>query len=387
MVMVMNYLSNNDIKDQKVILRCDFNVPVKDGKITDNSKIIKSLDTINLLLNNNNIVILMSHFGRVKTEEDKEKNSLKIVYEELKKYLDLEFISDSLNLDSIYTSSKKCFLVENTRFTDVPNKRESVNDLKLAEYWAGYGDIFVLDAFASLHRAHSSTAALSRYLPTYLGLLVEKEIKNLDELVNVTKRPFMVIMGGAKVDDKIEIINELIKKCDKLVITGGILNTFLKCLGFNIGNSLVSTDDKVLEDVQKILKDYQDKIIYSDKFIVKRGNENVEVSLNEIKDDDIIYDNLVDIKEYLNDIKLVFLNGTCGMYENGEYAQGTKKILTDLAGSKASVYVGGGDSLSAVSNLGFENSFTYLSSGGGATLEYVSSGKLKALEYIKEVNK
>ena len=157
----MKYLSEVKLENKSVILRCDFNVPVKDGNICDYSKITKSLDTIKYLLNNNNKVIILSHFGRVKTEEDKKKNSLKVVYEYLRKYLDLDFVSNPLDLSDINNSSKKCFLVENTRYTDVPEKRESANDLELAKYWASFADAFVIDAFGSLHRAHSSIAALS----------------------------------------------------------------------------------------------------------------------------------------------------------------------------------------------------------------------------------
>lgn len=380
----MKHLSEVKLENKSVILSCDFNVPVKDGNISDYSKIIKSLDTIKYLLDNNNKVIILSHFGRVKTEEDKNKNSLNVVYEYLKKYLDLDFIANPLDLSEINNSSKKCFLVENTRYTDIPEKRESANDLELAKYWASFADAFVIDAFASLHRAHASTAGLSKYLPTYLGLLVEKELKNLNILIQNNDHPFLVIMGGAKVDDKIKIIEGMLQKCDKLILTGGILNTFLKVKGYNIGNSLVSTDEEVLTSVKNILNNHSDKLIYSDTFIVKRDNENIQVKLDEIKDNDIICDNLVDEKDIINNAKVIFLNGTCGKYEDEGYEFGTSNLLNDLSKSNAKVIVGGGDSVSAVNTFGYQDKFTYLSSGGGATLEYVANGKLKALEYIKE---
>ena len=383
----MKYLSDTKISEKKVLLRCDFNVPVKDGKIIDDSKIVKSLDTINYLLNNENTVIILSHFGRVKSEDDKKNNSLKVVYEELKKYIDLEFIQNPLDLSVIKSSSKKCFLVENTRFTDVPEKKESANDLELAKYWASFADIFVIDAFASLHRAHTSTSGLSNYLPTYLGFLIERELTNLESLINIQERPFLVIMGGAKVDDKIGIMKFLLQKCDKLVITGGILNTFLKVKGYNVGNSLVSNDDIVLNDVKEILNNYQDKILYSDKFVVARDNGVKEVKLEEIEDTDIIYDNIVDLPSLINDYKLVFLNGTCGKYEDNEFVKGTKNLFETLKNSQAKVFVGGGDSASAVINLKYDQDFEYISSGGGATLEYTAYGKLKALEYIKNIQK
>ena len=379
----MKYLSKEDIVNKRVLLRCDFNVPVKNNCILDSSKIDKSLETIKYLLDNKNTVIILSHFGRIKTEEDKINNSLKIVYEYLKKFIDLDFINDPTNLDLINTSNKKCFLVENTRYTDIPVKRESANDLELAKYWSSYADAFVIDAFASLHRAHSSTAGISKYLDTYLGFLVERELTNLEPLISNPKKSFLVIMGGAKVDDKIKIIEALIKKCDKLILTGGILNSFLKVMGYNIGKSLVSNDEAILESVKKIITNNEDKIYYSTKFIVKRNDDILETDLEHIEDNDIIFDNIIDLTNISNNIKVVFLNGTSGKYEIDEYSKGTEKLLYDLKNMGCDVYVGGGDSVSAVISLGFKDAFKYLSSGGGATLEYVAYGKLNALEYIQ----
>lgn len=381
----MKHLSDNVISNKRVLLRCDLNVTVVNGEIIDNSKIIKSLKTINYLLENNNKVIIFSHFGRVKTEEDKLNNSLRVVYEELKKYVDIDFIYNPLNLKEILnTSSKKCFLVENTRFTDIPNKRESINDLELSKYWASFGDVFVLDAFASSHRAHSSTAGISNYLPTYIGFSMEEEINNLGPLINNNIHPFIVIMGGVKVDDKIKIIEELIKKCDKLILTGGILNTFLKVFGKNIGNSLASNDEEVISSVKNIIKEYSGKLYFTDDFVIKRNDTIINGKINDIIDGDIILDNKLAIIKILNDSNIIFLNGTCGKYEEKEYETGTLNLLKDLADTYAKVYIGGGDTVSAVNKFGFTNSYTYLSSGGGATLEYIAYGKLKALEYIKE---
>lgn len=384
MVNSMNFLSNNVVANKRVILRCDFNVPVKNGEILDSSKIEKSLKTIIHLLENNNIVILLSHFGRIKKEEDKEKNSLYIVYENLKKYIDLEFIENPLDLSKIDSSTKKCFLVENTRFTDLPHKKESANDLELANYWSNYADIFVLDAFASSHRAHSSTAGLSKYLPTYIGFLMEEEITGLKNLVEKRENPFIVIMGGAKVDDKIKIIEGLLEKCDKLILTGGILNTFLKVASKKIGKSLVSEDTNVLNNVKSILDRYKAKIYFTDQFVVKRDNDILSIKSDDILDEDIIYDNIPIVKDILADAKTIFFNGTCGKYEESEFSLGTKTLLCELQTSNAKVFVGGGDTVSAVKTFEYDKSFDYLSSGGGATLEYVAYGKLKALEWIEE---
>ncbi len=380
----MKYISNNKIENKRVILRCDFNVPVKDNIILDDSKIIKSLDTIKYLLENNNKVIILSHFGRVKKEEDKITNSLKVVYEYLKKYLDIEFIKDPLNLDQLNESNSNCYLVENTRYTDIP-KKESANDLELAKYWASYADVFVMDAFASLHRTHSSTAGLSNYLPTYFGFLVEKEIEGLKDLIN-NPNDLLVIMGGAKIDDKISIMDAMLKKCTKLIITGGILNTFLKVKGYNIGKSICSVDNEVLDFVKNILEKYHDKILYSEQFIVLRNNENIEVNLNEIEDNDIIYDNIIDLDKMVLNSNMIFMNGTCGKYEEECYSKGTKKLLEAL-NLRRNVYIGGGDSTSAVNTLMAQNNYKYVSSGGGATLEYVAYGHLKALDYIEENSK
>ena len=380
----MNYLSNCTIKNKKVLLRCDFNVPIKNGIITDDNKIISSLKTIKYLLDNDNIVIILSHFGRVKSEDDKDKNSLYPVYKYLKKHINnIEFITNPFDLSLINTNDNNCYLIENTRFTDVPEKMESVNDLDLAKYWASFADVFVIDAFASLHRIHSSTAGVSKYLPTYLGFLVEKEITNLKPLIDNNSHPFLVIMGGAKVDDKIDIINNLIKKCDKLFITGGILNSFLSVIGKNTGNSLVSKDESVLKSIRNILDNYANKIYFTNKFVIERNNKAINVNIEEVKSNDIIYDNIPDVKEIIKSAKIIFMNGTCGKFEEEEYSQGTKKMI-EILKKNENVYIGGGDTISAVNKFAKKTDFKYLSSGGGATLEYIAYGNLKALEWIEK---
>lgn len=381
----MKYLNEVQIKNKTILLRCDFNVPIKNEIIIDDSKIIKSLKTINYLLDNDNKVIILSHFGRVKSDEDKNKNSLKTVYEYLKKYINVIFVENNENVEFyLNTSKSNCFLLENTRFTDIPEKRESKNDLELAKYWASFGDIFVLDAFGSMHRVHSSTAGISKYLPTYLGFLAEQEIKNLDKLINTSKNNLIVIMGGAKVDDKILIIESMLKKCHKLVLTGGILNTFLKVMGYNVGSSLVSEDEEVIKNVKNLIDNYSEKLVFTKEFIVLSKNKSSKKYIDDIKPEDSIYDNLVEINDVINENNTVFLNGTCGKYEEDLYSNGTKKLLEDLYNSGAKIFVGGGDTVSAVTKFGYENKFYYLSSGGGATLEYVAYGNLKSIEYAEK---
>lgn len=380
----VKYLSEIDIRNKIVLLRCDFNVPVKDGVIIDNSKIIKSLKTINYLLDRDNKVIILSHFGRVKNEEDKENNSLKLVYYELKKYINCAFSTtpDKFDIDTI--ENNKCILVENTRFTDIPEKRESANDLSLSSYWATFADVFVLDAFGSMHRTHSSTAGITKFVPTYLGFLVEEEITNLNNILNNHEHPFLVIMGGAKADDKIGVIKSLINKCDRLIITGGILNSFLKIKGLNTGVSLTSTKGEVTEDIKYLLANYSDKIACSNVVRVLNNDKVLTKNITDIMDEDNILDNILYLKNLIKSAKLIFLNGTCGMYEDERFSEGTKVLFELLKESEAKVIVGGGDTSSALRMFGYEEAASYISSGGGATLEYISTGTLSVLEYIKE---
>ena len=378
----MKFLSEENVSNKRVVLRCDFNVPVKDGIILDNSKIIKSLKTIKLLLNNNNKVVILSHFGRVKSEEDFNDNSLKIVFDELKKHINVVFSNKPIDIEKDLLEYE-CILLENTRFNDVPNKRESINDLELAKYYASLGDVFVFDAFGASHRIHSSTAGIANYLPTYIGLLVEEEIYNLSVLFENINNGFVAIMGGAKVDDKIPLINYLINKCDKLVLTGGILNSFLKQKGLSVGNSLVNTDELVNESILQVLKQHSDKLVFSDKFVVEDGKIK---NILEINENDKICDNIINDNLTLNNAKIIFVNGTTGMYEHG-YDLGTKALFDLLPKMTAKTIIGGGDTSSAVKKYANPDDFYYVSSGGGATLEYIVEGKIKVLDYIENKQK
>lgn len=379
----MKFLSKEEVKNKRVVLRCDFNVPVEDGIILDNTKIIRSLKTINYLLENNNKVIILSHFGRVKKESDYESNSLKIVYEELKKYLPIAFVSDIYKFDHGVLENK-CILFENTRFTDVPEKKESVNDLDLAKYYASFGDVFVFDAFGASHRLHSSTAGIANFLPVYLGLLMEEEIEKLS-ILNNPSHPFVVIMGGAKVDDKIPVIESLIEKCDHLILTGGILNSFLKEKGLEVGKSLINTDPLVSSNIKKILAEYSSKLFFSDNFIVE-NNSNIK-NIAEINKDDIILDNIFNNNTIIDKAKLIFMNGTCGKYEEDLYSKGTKNLLSKLASVSANVIIGGGDTTSAIKKFNDFSNYYYVSTGGGATLDYIAFNSIKVIDYYKKINK
>lgn len=384
----MKYIKDYKINNKKVILRCDFNVSIKDGKIIDDTKIIKSLDTINYLIENNNSIIILSHLGKIKSETDKEKNTLYPVYLKLKELLnntiyfskttrgkELEDIASNLK-------EKEILLIENTRFEDFPEKLESGCNLELSKYWASLGDIFVNDAFGTSHRRHASNYGIKKYLDSYYGILINEELTKLKELTVNPKKPFIVIMGGAKVDDKLALIEEMLKECDKLIVGGGIANTFLLAKNYNIGLSL--SNKEYVTKIQELLNKYQNKIIIPEDFYVENNGEKIYRKINEIENKDIIYDigteSLKKYKIIIENSNTIFINGTVGLYENENYAYGTKELLNILYKSNKKVFVGGGDAVSATNKLGYKDSFYYKSTGGGATLEYIIEKKLIALE-------
>lgn len=384
----MKYIKDHKINNKKVILRCDLNVSIKDGKIIDDTKIIKSLDTIKYLIDNNNSIIILSHLGKIKSETDKEKNTLYPVYLKLKELLnntiyfskttrgkELEDIASNLK-------EKEILLIENTRFEDFPEKLESGCNLELSKYWASLGDIFVNDAFGTSHRRHASNYGIKKYLDSYYGILINEELTKLKELTVNPKKPFTVIMGGAKVDDKLALIEEMLKECDKLIVGGGIANTFLLAENYNIGSSLSNKD--YIPQIKEILTNYKDKIIVPTDFYVENNGIKKYRKINEIENNDIIYDiGTISLKEYeviIDDSNTIFLNGTVGLYENENYAYGTKELLSILKKSNKKVFIGGGDAVSATNKLGYSESFYYKSTGGGATLEYIIEKKLIALE-------
>lgn len=390
-------LKNTDIKNKRVVLRCDFNVPIKDGIILDDSKIRASLETINYLIDNDCKIIILSHFGKVKTLEDKYKNSLVPVYNRLKELLKREiYFSKETRAINLYMQvetllPKDVLLLENTRFEDLNGNLESGCDPQLSMYWASLCDVFVMDAFASSHRKHASTYGISKYVPSCIGFLVEKELLALKQLVIDAKKPLTVVMGGAKIEDKIKLIENFLEKCDYLLLTGGIANTFLKVLNINIGASLTSKNLEILEKVKQLLLNYRDKIMLPLDVIVANTYDKNYVKykrLNELDDDDIILDcgnkTIEKYKTAIDKSSTIFVNGTMGKYEEQRFSNGTKEFLRMLSESKKIVVIGGGDSVSAVNNFGYKDAFTYLSSGGGATLEYLTTSNLLGLSGIDE---
>lgn len=393
----MKSIKEVDLDNKRVILRCDFNVPMSLGKITDDTKIRKSLKTIEYLISKNCKIVIMSHLGKIKFESDLEKNSLLPVSERLSELLGREIKfspkTRGIELDVMVAELKpgEIILMENTRFEDLPLKLESGNDAGLSDYWSSFGDIFVMDAFASSHRKHASTNGIAKLLPTYYGLLVEEEVKNLDKYIIYPQKPFTVLMGGAKVDDKLDLIEAMLKKCDYLVLTGGLANTCLRALGFNVGESLVSLNNEIIERIKKILVDYQSKIVLPLDVIVGNTYDTSYVDyklIDQISVDDIIGDigskTISKIEEIVKLSNTIFVNGTVGKYEDMKFANGTKDLFKILKESNKTVVIGGGDTAAAINILGFKDAFTYVSSGGGATLEYLTLGHMKAFEGIKE---
>ncbi len=382
------------IDSKKVIIRCDFNVPIKDGIIKDDTRIIKCLPTIKYCLEHNAKIILMSHLGRVKTDEDKTKNNLNVVATRLSELLEQQvtFINttrgEELEQAISNMKNKDIILMQNTRYEDLDGKKESGCDMELAKYWSSLGDIFINDAFGTLHRAHASNVGISTYLPSCVGLLVEKELNALSYLFE-PNRPFMIILGGAKVSDKIGLIENLLPKCDKILIGGGMAFTFLKAEGYNIGNSLL--DEESLNFCKKILKKNEDKIILPVDVVCNDKYEDIEGTIKditELNDNDMGLDigpNTINIfKNNLSNAKTIMWNGPLGVYEFKNYVKGTNEVLTYLSEINAKTVLGGGDIVAAATSCNVTDKLYHISTGGGATLEYLEGKELPGLKNIPE---
>lgn len=386
----MKTIRDFDLNNKKVIIRVDFNVPIKDGKITDDNRIVSSLETINYAINNNAKVILMSHLGRVKEEADKEKNTLLPVAKRL-----CELIGKNV-IFSHYTRGEKLenainnlkpgdvLLMENTRYEDLDGKKESSNDEELGKYWASLGDIYINDAFGTCHRAHASNVGIASLLPSGIGFLVEKELNNMMPVIENPEHPVVVILGGSKVSDKIGLIENFVDKVDRILVGGGMAYTFLKAKKENIGKSLLE-EDKI--DYCKDLLKKTDKIVLPVDNICSKEIDGEVYTKDTLESDDIGLDigpkTIELFKKYLSDAKTVIWNGPVGMFENPKYANGTKEIASFLNKNKATIIVGGGDTASAVINLGYRDHMTHISTGGGASLELLEGKDLPGISVIK----
>lgn len=381
----MKTLKDFEFKGKKVILRSDFNVSIKDGKIISNERITAELPTINYLIEKGAKVIIMSHLGKIKGEEDKKKNTLYIVYEELLKLINTKIIFSPATQGKIleekisFLQNGEVLLMENTRYEDLENKKESNCDEELSRYWASLGDIFINDAFGMTHRKHASNYGISKFLPTGIGFLIESEIKGLAPILEPEK-PFTIIMGGAKLEDKLSLIKSLVSKCDKLLLGGGIANTFL-AVSVSIGKSLVSPD--LIEEARNLLSIYKERIIMpvDVKVLSKNGTEVKDIS--NIASDDIIFDigpKTIELyKKHIENSETIFLNGTVGKYEEEGFEDGTKEILDGVSKTEAYSVIGGGDALSSAEYFKI-NDFSFISTGGGATLNYIATEKLACFE-------
>ena len=389
-------IKDYDLSGKKVIIRCDFNVPIENGIIKDESRIKKSLKTIRYARKQGAKVILMSHLGRVKTIEDKEKYTLKPVAEGLSKLLrkKVKFINETRgqNLENAIDNmkDKDVILIENTRFEDLDGKKESNNDKELGKYWASLGDIFINDAFGTIHRSHASNLGIASNIPSGLGFLVEEEIKKLTKLTNKPRKPYTIILGGAKVSDKIGVISNLITKADYILIGGGMAFTFLKAAGFNIGSSLCEREK--LAYCKEMLENYPDKLILPIDVItateIKDNTKTHESFINEIEEDEMGLDigprTLEVFKQYLDDCKTIFWNGPVGCFETKGFENGTKELFEIITNTKAYTLVGGGDTARAATTFNYENKISHVSTGGGASLAFLEGIELPALKIINE---
>lgn len=389
-------LKDYNFDDKTVLLRCDFNVPMKDGVITDNKRIFESLPTIKHLLDNGAKVIMMSHLGRPKGEYNL-KYTLEPVRDEIEKLLgrDVKFISCSEVVnDEVREAAKnlkkgELLLLENTRF----RKEEEKCDEAFSKELADLADIYVNDAFGTSHRAHASNVGVSKFLPSALGFLVEKEMNIMAKELDEPKHPFIAILGGSKVSDKIGVIENLLNKADKILIGGAMAFTFLKAKGMNVGKSLVEDDklDLALELLKKADAKKVDLVLPVDALCAKEIKEDVEAEcyeVNHIPDDmmglDIGPETIDVFTKKLLGAKTIVWNGPMGVFEMDKFKNGTNAIAKALANSDATTIVGGGDSASAVQKAGYEEKITHVSTGGGASLELMEGKVLPGIAAIND---
>ncbi|PTQ85273.1 phosphoglycerate kinase [Trichococcus patagoniensis] len=395
--MTKKVVTDLDVAGKKVLVRADFNVPMKDGAITNDNRIVQALPTINYLIENNAKVILFSHLGKVKTDEDKAKLSLKPVADRLAELLGKEvtFVPETRGeaLEAAIAALKDgdVLVFENTRFEDVDGKKESKNDPELGKYWASLGDLFVNDAFGTAHRAHASNVGIASNLESAAGFLMEKEIKFIGGAVDEPVRPFVAILGGAKVSDKIGVIKHLLNKADKVLIGGGMAYTFMKAQGLEIGKSLLEADK--VELAKELLESAGDKLILpiDAKMAHEFGNDGeITIANNEaFPADQMALDigpaSIELFTKELQGAKTVVWNGPMGVFELSNFAQGTIGVCEAIAKlDDAVTIIGGGDSAAAAMQLGFADDFTHISTGGGASLEYLEGKELPGVASISD---
>ena len=405
--MAKKSVTDLSVEGKKVIVRVDFNVPHKGDVVTDDNRIVAALPTIKYLLENNAKVILLSHLGKIdykktpeEIEEAKKKNCMCIVAKKLQEYLpdnkvifvnatrgeELENAINTMNNGDVV-------LMQNTRY----EKGESKNDEELGKYWASLGDLYVSDAFGSVHRAHSSTVGIPTYLPSAAGFLIEKELKFLGDAVENPVRPFVGILGGAKVADKLKVISNLLEKCDTLIIGGGMAYTFLKAQGKEVGKSLVDNDslDYCKEMMAKAEQLGKKLLLPVDTVVCPGFPEPIDGPVEtEVVDSDAIPADKegLDIgpktaELFANEVKnakTVVWNGPMGVFENPTLAAGTNAVAKALAETDGTTIIGGGDSAAAIKQLGYADKVSHVSTGGGASLEFLEGNGLPGVDVINE---
>ncbi len=405
--MAKKLVTDLDVTGKKVIVRVDFNVPLKSGEITDDNRIVAALPTIKYLVENKAKVILLSHLGKIdykKTDEEiaaaKKKNNMAPVAKRLQEYLtDTKVVfvdaTRGAELEKAVSELKdgEVLLMQNTRY----EKGESKNDEELGKYWASLGELYVSDAFGSVHRAHASTVGIPTYLPSAVGFLIEKELKFLGDAVENPVRPFVGILGGAKVADKLAVISNLLEKCDTLIIGGGMAYTFLKAQGKEVGKSLV--DDTKL-DYCKEMMDKAEKLgkkllLPVDTVVASSFPDPIDgpIETEVVSSDAIPCDKEgLDIgpktaELFANEVKnakTVVWNGPMGVFENPTLAAGTNSVAKALAECDGTTIIGGGDSAAAIKQLGYADKVSHVSTGGGASLEFLEGKGLPGVDVIEE---
>ncbi len=384
-----------DVTGKKVLVRCDFNVPLdkETGEITNDLRIVGALPTIKYLLEHKAKVILCSHLGKPKGEV-KPNLSLAPVAKRLSEYLGFEvkLAKDIVGEDAKRLASElkegEAILLENVRF----DAREEANDAEFSKELAALADIYVNDAFGTAHRAHSSTAGVADYLPAVCGFLIEKEVQMLGDSLNNPERPFVAILGGAKVSDKIKVIENLIEKADSIIIGGGMTYTFLKAMGYNVGNSICELDRlDIAKETMKKAKEKNVKLLFPvDTVCGKEFSNDTEIKVvdsKEIPDGwqglDIGPESVKLFTEELKKAKTVMWNGPLGVFEFENFAKGTNAIAKVLSEIDAITIIGGGDSAAAVEKGGYSEKMTHISTGGGASLEFLEGKILPGIDCLE----
>ncbi|MBN2880952.1 phosphoglycerate kinase [Candidatus Woesearchaeota archaeon] len=390
--MNLKTIQNEDFTNKRVIVRVDYNVPLKNNEVKDNTRIKRSLDTIKLLNQKGAKIILMSHLGRPKGID--ESLRLNPVKEELQKLLNesninltvIKFddcIGEDIKNRINNSNEKEIFLLENLRF----HKEEKENDDNFAKQLSELADCYVSDAFGTVHRAHASTQGISKYIPSFAGLLVEAEVKGLSPLVEEPNRPFVAIIGCAKIKDKLNAVKFLLQKADKVIFGGAIVFSFFKANGLEIGKSICEED---LTEIKQLIADYGNKIVLPTDIVVADNIEsptkiqtvNFEQMPSDLIGVDVGEQSIILFKETIKEAKTICWNGPLGIFEKEEFAKGTNEFAKYLATKKdAYTVIGGGDTVSAVKPQGVEN-FTHVSTGGGAFLEFLEGKVLPGIEIL-----